>query len=129
VQDPDGAAAIRRLSAEAARAAKWDWEREAAARTGGLAVWSSIGATLVVTPEGTVLSIHHDDGTIREESNAGWIRMALVLVARKDPALRSWAPVRPEDARVCTACAGVGTITQFGVVLECGTCFLTGWLA
>jgi len=126
---PEGAEAIRRLSAETARSGKHPWERELAARTGGLPVHADMGGALVVTVEGKILLLDHDTDGIEETADEATVRFARTLASRMHPALASWAPVRPADARICEACGGTGVLELAKRSFHCGKCSSTGWVA
>jgi len=116
---------IRRLTEEARRSGRWDWEREAAARTGGLPVYATMGGILVIRPDGTVVWMLDDSGTVEEVREEGWRLVALTHAVQKYPELKSLAPVRPAGATECKACGGRGWVLLESVV--CGDCSSTGW--
>jgi len=116
------AAAVRRLSAEAAADTSDPGTREVLKRTGGVPVYQDMGGVLIVTPSGQVLAYDPESGAV-VEPEPRWERLALVRAARRFPELEGLMPERPETSVECHACGGSGA--KMG--LPCGVCFGTGW--
>jgi hypothetical protein len=118
------AALIEKLSKRIESSALDTDQRNAAAVTGGVPVYSDMGGVLVLNRDLTVSRYDPDDGSIKQAS-AEW-RMLALRRAQLFPELSSLAPQRLADAADCPSCHGIGSI--LGGML-CGTCVGSGWLA
>lgn len=118
------AAAIERLSREAAAGASLPEAREAAARTGGVPVHADLGGVLVLATDGSVLHYDPEGGRVSPVEDIRWQLLALVKAARAFPDLRQLRPGMPDTAVACERCGGRGVILGD---LDCGACFGIGW--
>jgi hypothetical protein len=116
---------IRRLSKEVAESDQSIPARQAAERTGGVPVYSDIGGTLVVAPNGDVLHFDPDTESVRPVTEDRWRNLALARAAKRFPELVVLAPLRPPDATTCPACGGLGVV--LGSV-GCAECTGLGWV-
>ena len=114
---------VSRLSREAAENAVSDDDRAVAAATMGVPVYSDMGGTLVVMPDGSVQRYNHD---IRAMFVADefWRVIAMNHAIRKYPELRVLAD-EPLVEVVCSDCKGSGM--RAGVV-RCVRCVGTGFV-
>lgn len=101
--------------------------------SGALPVYSDMGGTLLLRPDGEILFLDDasEDDKPRLETDEGWRITAVVVGAEKYPELRPLLPIRPAVAEACDACAGQGRIRVAEVShgFLCGTCRGLGWLA
>lgn len=87
---------------------------------GGILVLRSDGSVAHYDPETDRMREVHDDEAGR------WRTFALIQAARQFPELGALYPPRPNDAIVCSECAGSGARYESFI---CGACLGTGWLA
>ena len=108
-------------------------EAIAAARTHGLLpLWNDMGGSLLLRPDGEVLTFGWDTpGKLEPVSNSVQDRQ-IVHAARgsasaKFPSIRGLAPARDQDAVVCPSCNGQGRTPGMpsNIVCACGG---LGWL-
>jgi hypothetical protein len=106
---------------------------EAVRVSGALPVYSDMGGTLLLRPDGEILFLdnesEHDAPQI--ETDFGWRTAAVVVGVEKYPELRSLLPIRPSGTEDCEACAGRGRV-RLGETdhrFLCGRCHGLGWLA
>jgi hypothetical protein len=105
--------------------------RPAVLVSGALPVYSDLGGTLFVRPDGEILFLEHDSpDEPKVERDPAWRLSALVSGAEKYPELRPLLPVRGKGARECDACAGRGRVQigEAGRGILCGRCRGLGWL-
>jgi hypothetical protein len=101
--------------------------------SGALPVYSDMGGTLLLRPDGEILSLGSDseDGEPQVETDFGWRITAVVVGAEQYPELRPLLPIRPSGTEDCKACAGVGRVRIGGTDrhILCGRRHGLGWLA
>jgi hypothetical protein len=106
---------------------------EAVRASGALPVYSDMGGTLFLRPDGEILFLDHEseDDEPQFETDEGWRISAVVVGAEKYPELRPLLPIRPADTEDCDACAGQGRIgiAEIDHRFLCGRCYGLGWLA
>ncbi|SRR5690606_14620060 len=122
---PEVAAAIRRLSAEAARSETTSELRDSASRTGGVPVYADLGGVLAITAGGEVVRFEPETDEVFVVDDERWRTLAFARASRRFPELSSLKPSRPSLSTTCPQCGGQGIILG-GV--ECGNCFGVGWL-
>ena len=123
--DQQTTAALIRLCQARAENARDDYERRAAAVTGGLPVYSDWTGVVVLTPQGDVMYCDDERATAEPPSEDGWRLLALVKAARRYPELISLLPTRPANSALCSRCGGSGFM--FGN-FDCGYCMGIGWV-
>jgi hypothetical protein len=99
--------------------------------SGALPVYTDIGGTLFVRPDGEILILEHDStGAPRSETDPGWRITAVVVAAEKYPELGGLLPTRPPGATYCQECEGRGRlrVPNFDRDFLCGKCYGFGWL-
>jgi hypothetical protein len=106
---------------------------EAVRGSGALPVYSDMGGTLFLRPDGEILVLGSgpEDDEPRIETDPGWRITAIVVGAEEDPELRPLLPVRPSGTEDCEACAGHGRV-HVGEIdhrFLCGRCHGLGWFA
>jgi hypothetical protein len=101
--------------------------------SGALPVYSDVGGTLLLRPNGEILFLDAvtGDDEPQLETDQGWRITAVVVGAERYPELRPLLPIRPAVAEKCDACAGQGRIrvAEISHGFLCGTCRGLGWLA
>jgi hypothetical protein len=117
--------AIHRLSKDAAAHGESVTVREAAAKTGGVPVYSDMGGTLVLSATGEVLHYDPETRNAKVVSDPRWRKAAMKKAASRFPELIELAPTRPHDATQCAACNGQGVL--LGSV-DCAACMGVGWI-
>lgn len=103
---------------------------EAVRASGALPVYSDLGGTLFLRPDGEILALEHDsDDAPQIEADPGWRMTALVVGAETYPELRPLLPVRAARLPDCAACAGRGRVRigEIDTGILCGNCFGLGW--
>jgi hypothetical protein len=105
---------------------------EAVRVSGALPVYSDMGGTLFIRPDGEVLflEIDSEDDEPRPLADEAWRMTAVVVGAERYPELRPLVPSRPADTPDCDACAGRGRIrvAESDQRFLCGRCYGLGWL-
>jgi hypothetical protein len=100
--------------------------------SGALPIYSDMGATFFIRPDGEILVRAHDsrdDPVVEREPR--WRLAALVVGAEKYPELKELLPSRPAETADCTSCGGTGRLKVENIerTFVCGTCHGMGWLA
>jgi hypothetical protein len=105
---------------------------EAVRVSGALPVYSDMGGTLLLRPDGEILFLEDasEDDEPQFETDEGWRITAIVVGAERYPELRPLLPIRPAVAEACGACDGQGRIrvAEISRGFLCGTCRGLGWL-
>src|SRR3954454_20804853 len=85
---------------------------EAVRGSGALPVYSDMGGTLLLRPDGEILFLGSgpEDDEPRIETDPGWRITAIVVGAEEYPELRPLLPVRPSGTEDCEACACHGRV-------------------
>src|SRR5262249_7448115 len=104
--------------------------------TGALPLYRDAGGTVLLSPEGEILSQSSDEppgSTLTEVERDPKSRLsALVVGTQKYPELAPLLPQRTNRAKDCGACAGRGGVQigdlEIGNLLRCGQCCGLGWL-
>jgi hypothetical protein len=98
-----------------------------------LPVYSDLGGTLLLRPDGEILFLDSGSGDDEPqiETDFGWRITAVVVGAEEYPELRPLLPIRPSGTEDCEACAGLGRVRigETDVRILCGRCHGLGWLA
>ena len=89
------AAAITRLSRDAASSDAPDLAGEAARATGGLPVQCDMGGALVLLPSGDVVHYDPERKTFAGVTDARWRMAAIVKASRRHAELADLLPTRP----------------------------------
>jgi hypothetical protein len=98
--------------------------------TGAIPVYSDMGGTLFIRPDGEILLLCHDsDEPPQIEPDPHWRLWAKVAGAEKYPELRVLLPIRDENATECRSCCGRGRVLIGETSLRCGDCCGLGWLS
>jgi uncharacterized protein (TIGR02996 family) len=111
---------------------KNDAFRELARRHDALPIYADMGGVMLLTPDGEVLGIGHDDERPQPEIDQGWRLIGLASAAEFFPELRPLLPPRPCTAMPCPQCEGNG-VKRYPVevgrgISTCGKCWGMGWL-
>jgi len=101
-----------------------DIDVDAWRNTHALPVYSDLGGTLLLTPDGDVITYRHDNSSWSREIDPKWRRAAVIFGAQRFPELSDLLPVRPPDAPPCQYCQGTGRV----VGIRCATCLGLGWV-
>jgi hypothetical protein len=101
--------------------------------SGALPVYSDMGGTLLLRPDGEILFLDNEseDDEPQIETDFGWRTTAVVVGVEKYPELRPLLPIRPPGTEDCEACAGHGRVrvAETDHRFLCGRCHGLGWLA
>ena len=107
-----------------------DWE---ARRHGAIALMGTIGSTWLLRPDGTLLDVDSDFGKPLQPLAAHLHVTAIVAGCERYPWLSELLPMRPEQARDCPTCRGLGRIRLSndadGHGVFCDSCQALGWLS
>lgn len=101
--------------------------RPIARKHSALPVYRDIGGSLLLSPNGDVLSLSHDDDVAMLEESQEWKIVALVSAAAKYPELSCLLPKRPPGMDDCEECAGSGRVLIGSLKAGCGSCHGLGW--
>jgi hypothetical protein len=100
--------------------------------SGALPVYSDMGGTLLLRPDGEILFLDSNSGDDEPpiETDSGWRITAVVVGAEEYPELRPLLPNRPSGTEDCAACAGLGRVRigETDRPILCGRCHGLGWL-
>jgi hypothetical protein len=108
--------------------AKRDDPASLSADGGALLIYSDMGGSCFLKPDGTVLTVDDDsDEGPRVEEREGWRCVALLAGSRRRPELAHLLPPRPPDGEDCPDCAGRGEIAIGKGRVGCGSCCGLGW--
>ncbi|GAC1448844.1 MAG: hypothetical protein NVSMB9_32400 [Isosphaeraceae bacterium] len=104
---------------------------EAVRVSGALPVYSGMGGTLFLRPDGEILLLDHESEDVvpRIETDHGWRTAAVVVGAEKYPELQPLLPIRPPGTEDCVDCAVRGRVRVAEISFLCGRCYGLGWLA
>jgi hypothetical protein len=103
---------------------------QAVRSAGALPIYSDIGATIFLRPDGAILiQPHHSDDAPVVEERRSWRILALSLGAEKYPEIRDFLPQRPSGSDDCLECGGSGRFKVAELTFVCNTCHGIGWVA
>ena len=121
-------AAIRQLIAEYVAGMEDDVAHAATRRVEALPVYSDVGGSLLLAPNGDILCLPTDShGPPTLERDPQWQLVARVKAAEKYPQLKALLPIRDDQSVQCHSCNGSGAVSVGGVSLTCGKCRGLGW--
>lgn len=93
---------------------------------------ADLGGAILLRADGVFLELEWDQETELQPREASEPASTVPLVAGTEryPWLAALLPVRPADARPCSACRGTGSIpTNITGSVFCGHCGALGWIA
>jgi hypothetical protein len=94
---------------------------------GGIPLLADMGGVSLLVPDGRILEVTWDSGTLAQPLSSYPETVAIVAGAQRYPWLSELIPARPEDAVVCSVCSGSGKILKSGGRFFCGACGALGW--
>lgn len=92
----------------------------------GLLIYSDMGGSSFLTPDGRILEYDAEARRVSEISDERTVDLVMCIAARRFPELAALWPSRPEDGIVCPACKGSGFLMDLAY---CQYCSARGWVS
>jgi hypothetical protein len=105
------------------------WQLPFVQRHNALPLYVGWTETAGIQPDGTLVRWSTEEAWpgVQELKVKTWVNVALVEGSKRYPVLQRLIPPRPDAARTCAACNGLGGFPQMPeIICECGG---VGWIA